>query len=43
MTLNPQPGSAALSCTGANERAPRSILVIEDERDIAELLSLIHI
>jgi DNA-binding response OmpR family regulator len=40
MTLTPQPGSAAHSCTGANERAPHCILVIEDERDIAELIAL---
>ena len=40
MTLTTQPGSAAHSCTVANERAPRCILVIEDERDIAELIAL---
>jgi DNA-binding response OmpR family regulator len=40
MTLTPQPGSAAHSCPGANECAPRCILVIEDERDIAELIAL---
>lgn len=40
MTLTVQPGSAAPSCSVANEGAPRSILVIEDERDIAELVAL---
>jgi len=40
MTLSTQPGSATRSASAATEPAPRCILVIEDERDIAELIAL---
>ena len=40
MTLTTPSGYAAPSRTVTNERAPRCILVIEDERDIAELIAL---
>jgi DNA-binding response OmpR family regulator len=41
MTVTTRPGSLTTSTTPAlTERAPRSILVIEDERDIAELIAL---
>jgi DNA-binding response OmpR family regulator len=40
MTLTLQPVSAARSSLLASEHAPRRILVVEDERDIAELIEL---
>ncbi|WP_428423056.1 response regulator transcription factor [Methylibium sp.] len=40
MTLTTQPGSSTRSAADATERAARCILVIEDERDIAELIAL---
>ena len=40
MTITTQPGSATRSTSAATEQAARCILVIEDERDIAELIAL---
>ena len=40
MTLTTQPGFATRSAADVTERAARCILVIEDERDIAELIAL---